>query len=251
VSLQQFLDSTERGPLSLVVVNREAVDPIQDLLEELFNYQPVDVSEAETPDDQTDMVYLVEDETVIATSRLEELKQTILLVNSDLYVTGSRTPVELELPAVLRELERVPFTLRGYPDSNKEKLLLITISRYIEGLALTSDGGTHRASFQQLSRINDERGTRRVYRQLTRSPVDTHVYGVPDWDGAAEFDGTVHEGQSCEYRDSWFVTFIPTDHDQSHAALVALETEPRVWNGFWTFDPEEVIEIDAYIEQGL
>jgi hypothetical protein len=251
VSLRQFLDSAERGPLSLVVVNRDAVDPVQNLLEELFAGQPVDVDEREIHDEEGEMVYLVEDEAVLASSTLAELEKTILLVNSDLYITGARSPEELDLPAVLRELDGVQFRLRGYPESNKEKLLLITISRYIEGVALANEGGTHRASFQRLSRINDEKGTRRVYEQLGKSPVDTHVYGIPNWTPPDEFGVTVHGGRSQEYRDSWFVTFVPDSAADPHAALVALETEPRVWDGYWTFEPDEVTQIARYIQREL
>jgi hypothetical protein len=50
----------------------------------------------------------------------------------------------------------------GSPASNSEKLPLIVISRYIEQLAWQHETGRLRSSFQRLSRLDDERGTRRV-----------------------------------------------------------------------------------------
>jgi hypothetical protein len=80
------VDSPSR---SLVVLNRSAPEPIQSMLEEAFVGQPVEVSERELPDEDEDLVVLVEesghDAEVIATSPPEALQETILLVNSDLY----------------------------------------------------------------------------------------------------------------------------------------------------------------------
>jgi len=119
---------------------------------------------------------------VIARSTLDELLESVLLINSDLYKTGAIDLNEVTLPDVLSGLDEVPFRLRGYPHSNKEKLLLIVVSRVIERIAAEAGGGTLRASFQRLSRLQDERGTREVYETLGNSGVDVHVYGVGDAD---------------------------------------------------------------------
>ena len=249
--LQQFVESADERALSLVVVNRESPRPIQTMLEGLFDGQPVEVDERRLPDGDDDVVLLVDDGEIVASSPLAALQESILLVNSDLYITGTRAATDVEIPDVVAAMENVRFTLRGYPESNKEKLLLITISRYIERLALENDGGTHRASFQRLSRIDDELGTRRVYERLAASTVDTHVYGVPDWTPPPDFEVTMHGGWTPTFRDSWFVTFASESADGPHAALVALETEPRVWDGFWTFDSGDTRRISRYIERRL
>jgi DICT domain-containing protein len=57
---------------------------------------------------------------------------------------------------------------------------LIVISRYIERHAWQAGEGTLRTSFQRLSRIDDERGTREMYETLAGTDVRTHVYGIPD-----------------------------------------------------------------------
>jgi len=63
----------------------------------------------------------------------------------------------------------------------------------------------------------------------------------------------VHKGRSYPYRRSWFVVFTPLPAAESarHAALVALEDEPNVWDGFWTFRPELVDRIDRHIATAL
>lgn len=251
MGIEQFVEAADGRRVSLVVVNRESPRPLQSMLEDLFDGQPVSVRERQVPDDPVDVVYAVRDGDVVASSPLSELRDSVLLVNSDLYITGARDATEVDLPDVLSALEDVRFDLRGYPESNKEKLLLITVSRYVERLALASDGGTHRASFQRLSRIDDERGTRRVYERLASSDVATHVYGVPDRLPGIEDGVSVHAGRTREYRDSWFVTFVPDDADGPHGAVVALETAPRVWDGYWTFDPAVARRVDRYVEREL
>lgn len=249
--LSSFVDGVRENHRSLVVINRAAPQPVLDLLEELFDGQPVEITEEDIATAPADAVFLLDENGVIASSTLDSIMDAILLVNSDLYITGARKPHELELPDILRELDDIRFTLRGYPESNKEKLLLITISRYIEGLAIEADNGKLRASFQELSRINDERGTRWVYETLADSAVDTHVYGIPDWLPPSTMDLTIHSGWSPDFTDTWFVTFVPEEGSGTFASLIAIERAPRVWEGFWTYDEDTVTEINRYIEREL
>lgn len=87
-----------------------------------------------------------------------------------------------------------------------------------------------------------------MYEQLADSPVDTPVYGMPDWTPPPEFDVTMHGSWSDVFRESWFVTFVPENEGGNYGALVAMETTPRVWKGFWTYIPEKVKSITRYIE---
>lgn len=264
----------EAPPRSLVVVNRTSPRPIQQMLESTFGEQPVAVGESVSEDVEDDSVLLVEhsdDGTpqVVASSTFESIQQTILLVNSDLYKTGTSGVEDFELPSVIRELADVTFRLRGYPLSNREKLLMIAISRSIEQQAWRAGCGRLRSSFQRLSRLSDERGTRRVYRMLGNSPVQTHVYGVPDRVPPRDVGVTVHGGHSTDFRRSWFVVYTPPkpgdtrwrdrtsdggakgSEPRGPAALLAVETDDKVWEGYWTFDPALVGEIDGYIERNL
>jgi hypothetical protein len=251
MSLESFLAELDAKDRSLVSVNRTEPRPLQRMLEGLFESQPVTVAEHELPTADGDYVGLLEDGEIVATSSFRDLQDAILLVNSDLFVTGARDLEDVRMPDVLDGLTETPFTLRGYPDSNSEKLLLILVSRHIERLAWEGGSGSLRSSFQQLSRIEDERGTRNVYRRLSETDLDLHLYGVPDATPPPEVTATVHGGDGPEFRNSWFVVYEPRGADADAAALVALETDPRRWRGFWTYRPELVERIDEYVAQSL
>lgn len=101
------------------------------------------------------------------------------------------------------------FTVRGHPESNKEKLLLILMSR-IEFEALSAEGGELHSTFQRLSRLDDEYGTQQVYEWLAASRTATHVYGLNDAPSVANgLDVTVHADDSEPYRRSWVLVFTP------------------------------------------
>lgn len=241
-------------PRSLVVVNRTAPEPIQQILESLFADQNVAVDERVDEAYDDDTVLLVEDGEVVATSPLQALEETILMVNSDLFRTGARGLEEQALPAVLEGLTDHLFTLQGYPESNKEKLLLIAVSRRIEQLAYTHGEGTLRTSFQRLSRLEDERGTREVYDTVAGTDVDVHIYGQPDWVPSPNFEVTMHGGYKSDFRYSWFVLYNPPPEmvdEVESAALVAIEDRPGVWEGFWTYRRPVVEDVAAYIRNNL
>lgn len=252
-SFRRFIPDTDEREeeLSLAVVNRDAPEPLQALLEKMFDRQSVTVDEIERDAEEQDMVYLIDGDDVTASSPLREVANAILLVNSDLYTTGTRSVDEVDPPAVINGLTDVPFRLRGYPESNKEKLLLITISRYIERLSLEHDGGKHRASFQRLSRVEGEQGTKTVYERLANVDTDVHAYGIPDWTPQPYLDLTIHGGWEADFRDTWFVVHVPDDTSSRHAALVAIQPEPGSWDGIWTYDENRVREINRHIEQKL
>ncbi|MFB6251909.1 MAG: DICT sensory domain-containing protein [Halobellus sp.] len=251
MTLRQFLDDAEHPDRSLVVINRTAPDPVQQMLEGIFDGQSVDVDELELPEGEDDQVLVVEGDDVIASSPLRDLQNSILFVNSDLFITGTRGIEEIELPSALRGLDEIPFYLQGYPESNSEKLLLILISRYIERTAWEEGAGTLRTSFQNLGRIEDELGTNEVYTRVDQTDVDVHVYGTPGWEPSPEMDITIHAGYGQDFRESWFVVFSPPDRSDSHTALLALEEDPNEWVGFWTFRKSMIDRLNGYIERRL
>ena len=249
MSLESFIPDPGESTVSLVVAQDAQPDALQRMFEDLFADQSVGVEAVSVAGDGGQVV-LVRDGETVATSPLRELQDAVLLVNSDLYSTGTVGIDDLTVPDVLAELTDVPFTLRGYPESDKEKLLLVVISRYVEQRAWRAGTGVHRASFQRLSRIDDERGTRRVYEQLAETDLDVHVYGVPDWDSTDSLGVTAHGGHSPDYRHSWFVVHRP-DGDGEPVALVAYEVDSGRWRGVWTRDAERVAAIDDYIAAEL
>lgn len=78
-----------------------------------------------------------------------------------------------------------------------------------------------------------------------------HAYGEPDADPGDRPPMTVHEGYGAGYGDSWFVVFRPDGERGEAAALVATESEPRVWEGFRTYRPDLVADIDRSIREPL
>lgn len=254
VSLDRFLDRATGPERSLVVVNRTAPEPLQQILDDMFSNQTITVEERVSDQYGEDTVLLVENEEVVATSPLGALEDTILMVNSDLFRTGTRELAETETPAVMDGLTDHLFTLRGYPESSKEKLLLIVVSRRIERLAHSAGRGTLRTSFQRLSRLEDERGTREAYDAVASTDVDVHIYGRPDWVPSPNFRVTMHGGYKEDFRNSWFVLYNPPSGQAGEldaAVLVAVEREPGVWRAFWTYRRAVVEDVAAYIRQHL
>lgn len=108
------------------------------------------------------------------------------------------------------------------------------------------------STFQRLSRLDDEYGTRKMYEALAESGVDTHIYGVRDDPAIAdELDVTVHDGTSEEYRRSWVVVFTPEDGGDGHVALVALEVGSNVWRSVWTYDEDRAERIRTYVRRNF
>jgi len=253
-SLGSVIDEVEPASKTLLLLNvtDTAVDPQLQVLESVFDSETVDVATRDLPDGDENLVCLVDDGEVIATSPWEELRASFLLINTDRYRTGTKQIETGSFPDVLTGLDEIEFTVRGYPASNKEKLLLVVISRFIEFQALSVGSGEFDASFQLLSRLDDEYGTRRVYEWLAESDVSTHVYGVRDDPTAVEnLDLTVHANRDPELRRLWFVVYTPPESvtDTKPVALIAEETGPNVWRGLWTYDAERVERVQQYVRE--
>jgi len=218
---------------------------IRSALDRLFEKQPISVTDGSS--EQSDDIVAVRDGEIVATASADTLLRTVFLINSDVYTTGSRPLTETAFPDVLKAFEETPFRLRGYPESDSEKLLFIAASRGIERIAHAAGEGTLRVGFQAFSRLVDERGTYRVYEQLSETDLDVHIYGVEDTSLPAEFGFTPHAGTSRFYRRSWFVVFQPSSADGQPAGMFAVEREPNEWKGFWTFHRQRVDSMDRII----
>jgi hypothetical protein len=252
VTLEQFLDRVDPGHRSLIVAHEADGETYRSMLSSVVDEDTVSVHSDNIERLEEGTVALLDESgNVLAMSPLEALQRTVLFVNSDLYTTGASKFEDFELPSVIERLDDVPFELRGYPVHPKEKLLLIVISRYVEKAAWEAGDGTLRTSFQELSRIDDERGTRMVYERLTETDLDVHLYGQADWRPSRTMDVTMHAGRSSDFRDSWFVVFRPPDGGEGSVALLAIETDANHWSGFWTFDPDRVRGINRYIERHM
>jgi len=139
-SFRGFFDEIDAPSRSLVVVNRSEPEPVRNLLDSLLEDQSVAIRERDLRTPTRTSSSSSRRTEVIARSTLDELLESVLLINSDLYKTGAIDLNEVTLPDVLSGLDEVPFRLRGYPHSNKEKLLLIVVSRVIERIAAEAGG---------------------------------------------------------------------------------------------------------------
>lgn len=248
MSIKSFVASAPDCRKTLTVLNRAEPEPIQRMLDALFEEQAVAVEEVSVDAAPSDTVLLSEGEEPIAVSPFAALRDALLLVNSDIYVTGARDLESVDTPAVLAGLDGVPLHVQGYPDTSKGKLLLIEISRHIEAMAFRAESGRIHAGFQSTDRLDDERGTRAVYDLLVEAGLDVSVYGVPG-DGPDEsFDGDLRTRDCEELRRSWFVVFGRPDTPGQGAALLARQDEDNRWQGFWTYESGRVAAVEDYLE---
>lgn len=250
MTLREFIDEFAAGgpETSLSIVNSEQPPMVARMLNSLFDDQPVGVSEVSRILSDSDVVQLKRDGTVVSQSEFGDVRDAILAVNSDLYITGSRPLESVDTPDVIRDLEGIRFRVRGYPAGTKGKLLLIEISRYIEALALQHGEGKLHTGFQRLSRIVDERGTQRAYETLCDTDLDVHVYGTGEADALASYPVTVHNDDVAEIRSGWFVVFTPPKgSDETGAALLAVTDDDVEWDGIWLIDDDAARRVSEYL----
>lgn len=256
-SLRDVLDRFDTSEKTLLLLNREGFAPLFDLLESAFEGQSVAVAERNVPEGTEDLVCLIDDREVVATSPFADLRDAYLLVNFDRYVTGTRPADGEGFPDVLTGLHDVEFTVAGYPESNDGKLLLIVVSRFVEWLALRTGAGELHSAFQRLARLGDEYGTLTMYERLADSGVETHVYGTdPEAAVLEDLDVEVHGGDTPDHRRGWVVVFSPDDafgdgNEARAAALVAWETGKNRWRGAWTYDPGHVETVREYVVEEM
>lgn len=227
----------------IAVVGSQIPQSIKNMVGKVFGENDVKVYEEQLEGVEEELV-LFKDREIVATSPLTEVSESLLMVNSDFYRTGTIELNEITTPNVIKQLQGERFLLKGYPKSNYEKLMLILISRHIEKLSRCHDNSTHRASFQRLSRIKDEKGTHRIYQKLSENNSEVHIYGKPDWIPPVDWGLTVHKDSNNAYTDYWFVVHRSPKKEM---ALLAVQETGNTWEALWTMDPTQVKQIEQYI----
>jgi len=177
MTFAQFVDDIDGRELTLQVVNRTELDPVYGMLEDRFAGQEIVVEEIDDDTAPENEVLLCEAGEALAVSSLTEVRDSVLTVNSDLYITGSRPLEDVDTPDVIAGLGETTFSVEDH-----QKYLLIQLSREIEAMALQAGEGVLHSGFQELSRLDDERGTLAAYGTLGDADLDVHVYGIPDAD---------------------------------------------------------------------
>ncbi|MFB6298403.1 MAG: hypothetical protein ABEH56_07775 [Salinirussus sp.] len=152
-------------------------------------------------------------------------------------------PIERAFAGESPALAEVPFdgesTVTVSPETDRGRM--VGISREFERRALRRGGGTLRSGFQSLSILADSERTQSVYQRLSEMGVDVAVHGTPDAVPDVSFDVVADE--SGELSDYWFLLYDGGDDDGRKAALIARETEPAVYEAFWTVDPDVVDDL--------
>lgn len=124
---------------------------------------------------------------------------------------------------------------------------MMAATREVEDRAWRVGAGTLHAGFQRPEAIAQQVD---VYENLTASDLEIHTFVAPD-PVTPEIEGvTVHEIDTREIRESWFVVFDGGPERMNACALLAEERgdpDERRFYGFWTYDPELVDRINAHL----
>lgn len=246
----EILDTISENKNYDIEVNKtdDRVDVIYDSVKKLYEQNSMKVKDVK--DSGTDKILVYDNEKLVAESSIESILNSIVLTNSDQYMTQRNQMDNIDFPDVITNLTNKQFTMKGYPKGNNQKLILILISRYIEKLSYDK-GGTHRATFQNISRLDDEKGTLDIYKQLDNRCKRLHLYGYPDVEPIEivpdDMKATIHLGHSDFYEGFWCVTH---NSDDQAAALLAVEHDNKnIWEGVWTFDNNKVKKVENMIER--
>jgi DICT domain-containing protein len=202
-------------------------------VENHFEVQNVTVEVANAPDGPDDFAVLHDDGTFIAASALEDLRRAVTFESGFLDATDFG---ERPTPDILKHVSDVTFT-------SYEKRRMVLASREIEERAWRTGGGQLHAGFQQLSRFREQWD---LYARIAAQDVSVHVYGVPDWRPPDCAWLTVHPSEDPEIRDPWFVAYDAPD--ESNCALLAEETEPNRFVGFWTYDDDRTADVLDHLQ---
>lgn len=222
-SLSDLLERVESSGQRLTLFDP---DPRVDLgdVRAFFERHKVTVDTAETPaTGPRNFAVLHRNGDYAAAASVPELRDAIVLDGIETAPTAGSAGERL-----LESLDAHAFGADGA--SVRE---MIRISRSVERTAWRVGTGALHAGFQRLSRVSDERRTRRVYERVADRGVDVHLYGVPDHETPLDERFTVHGDDGEEIAASWFV-FL--DGESERRGLVCEERGDRTYSGFWTFD---------------
>ena len=122
---------------------------------------------------------------------------------------------------------------------------LLAVAREIENRAWRVGDGTLRVGFQRPAAY---RAQADVYRRLQReTDLTIHVYLDEDWDEALVPDVNVHAPTSGEIGAYWFLAFDAAGDPTNCCALLGEERSSGSYYGFWTYDPDRVERLSAYL----
>jgi DICT domain-containing protein len=233
MEFREIIAGVEGSRRTLALCNVDAPERVLDAVGGYFGPQHVSIRRT-TTDSRVPKNFAVlhDDDEFVAASDLRAIYEY-----ADPMV-GANTATDIaavEVPDVVQALDSATFS-----DYGKQRM--ITASREIEKRAWKGERGTLHSGFQRLSLVESQRS---IYRKLAETPLDVHVYGVPDAD-PPDVGVTAHGHDTEEMAQSWFVVYdAPSEADK--CALLARETaETNTYRGFWTYRSNVV---DAIVER--
>ena len=237
-SLREIFDTVRADAPTLTVTNYHGPPEELAVVERYFDRHGVDVREASMDVEEPRSVALLHrGDDLLASETVQALRGAI-----DIDSGTTDTLEQRHTSDLLTNLER-----SVYGASAADKGLLVDVSHSIELLANRTGTGRLHAGFQRLSNLVDDEQAARIYERLAASGVDVHVYGLPDTETTVP-GVTVHEHDTEEMANSWFVVYDGGGDPDRGAALLAHELDTdNQYDGFWTYEHDIVTRIDDYL----
>jgi len=240
-SLAELIEQVDSDRPTLTVCNRESPDDRLETVRAFFEELNISVRETTlATENPRDVALLHRGPVQMASSPLSQLASGVETANADDDPFVARRG-----PDVLEALHERIFGARGV-----EKQFLIDASTAIEMTAWQTGGGRLLAGFQQLSRYWESPRSRRVMHRIADAGVDVHIYGAPDVVPSPDRPNvTIHPDSSREIEESWFVTYDGDGRTDRTGSLVVRETDPEVYEGFWTYEPSISRDVFRYLRE--
>ncbi|ADB60185.1 putative sensor protein [Haloterrigena turkmenica DSM 5511] len=122
---------------------------------------------------------------------------------------------------------------------------MLAASREIEERAWRTDAGALFVGFQNASALASQRS---IYERLGRErTLDITIFVEDEYEEPIADGIDVVSTASGEIGAFWFVIFDGGGSDLNKCGLLAEERDPGQYYGFWTYDPERIDEIVAYL----
>ena len=188
------------------------------------------------PDAPTGFVVVREGGEFVASVGLVELREILM---PPIRRPWEPPPEESGYRALFDLLEGTVFTAFG-------RRQLLGAAREIEDRAFRVGTGTLRVGFQRFSAMRSQVP---VYARLAaETDLSIHLYGRADWEPPAIPGATLHRETAEEIGAFWFLAFDGGNERPNASALLAEERRPDAFYGFWTYDPDLVEAVLAYLE---
>ncbi|WP_229380425.1 hypothetical protein [Haloarcula marismortui] len=127
MTISAFIDTVPLARRTLTVFNDDEPEPLVRMLRRMVDSPAVEVQAGEMSPESPENAVVVKDAdgTELAVSSISAVGVCVLLVNSDLYVTGTRSLDEVDTPAALLHLDEVPLYCHGQAEDAAHRTLAV------------------------------------------------------------------------------------------------------------------------------